>query len=237
MIFGAILAGGIGSRMNIQDMPKQFLPLGDKPILVHTLEKFALCSDIDEIFIGAHPNWIQHTKDLVKKYIPDSCEHIHVVAGGKDRNETIIHIIEAVEKEYGENDENIIITHDSVRPFVTLRILKDNIEAAKKHGACDTVISATDTIVVSENGKTITNIPERRLMSVSYTHLLNLPAILYFITFFPTLSSGPIDRYKHFTEDLQARIPPRQYAENHLLFGLKKIALGIVCLLYTSRCV
>ena len=63
MIFGAILAGGVGSRMNISDMPKQFLPLGDKPIIIHTLEKFLLCERIDEIYIGVHPNWLVHMED------------------------------------------------------------------------------------------------------------------------------------------------------------------------------
>ena len=56
MIFGAILAGGVGSRMNIADRPKQFLQLGDKPIIVHTLEKFLLCSRLDRVYVGVHPN-------------------------------------------------------------------------------------------------------------------------------------------------------------------------------------
>ena len=54
MIFGAILAGGTGSRMNIADMPKQFLPLGDKPIILHTLEKFLLCDRMDREIGRAH---------------------------------------------------------------------------------------------------------------------------------------------------------------------------------------
>ena len=56
MIFGAILAGGTGSRMNIADMPKQFLPLGDKPIILHTLEKFLLCDRMDRVYVGVHPD-------------------------------------------------------------------------------------------------------------------------------------------------------------------------------------
>ena len=58
-------------------------------------------------------------------------------------------------------EDSIIITHDSVRPFVTHRIIEDNIEAVKKYGVCDTVIPATDTIVESVNGETISNIPVR----------------------------------------------------------------------------
>ena len=55
MIFAAILAGGVGSRMNIADMPKQFLMLGEKPIVVHTLEKFMMCTRIDCVYVGVHP--------------------------------------------------------------------------------------------------------------------------------------------------------------------------------------
>lgn len=82
MIFGAILAGGVGSRMNISDMPKQFLPLGDKPILVHTLEKFLLCERLDMIYIGVHPNWVLHMEDLLDKYVPARKAGIRIVPGG-----------------------------------------------------------------------------------------------------------------------------------------------------------
>lgn len=70
MVFAGILAGGMGTRMNIADMPKQFLPLGEKPIIIHTVEKFLLNAQIDHIFIGVHENWVLHMEDLVEKYIP-----------------------------------------------------------------------------------------------------------------------------------------------------------------------
>ena len=68
MVFGAILAGGKGTRMGI-DKPKQFLMLGSRPIIIHTIEKFILSPDIDEIYVGVHPDWIDYTEDLIKKYI------------------------------------------------------------------------------------------------------------------------------------------------------------------------
>lgn len=164
MIFGAILAGGVGSRMNISDMPKQFLPLGDKPILVHTLEKFLLCERLDMIYIGVHPNWLLHMEDLIDKYVPERKADIRIVPGGGDRNSTIINIIETIEADHGASDEHIIVTHDSVRPFVTMRIIEENIDAALKYGACDTVVPATDTIVMSDAGETIAEIPDRSKM-------------------------------------------------------------------------
>lgn len=164
MIFGAILAGGVGSRMNISDMPKQFLDLGDKPIIIHTLEKFLVCPQIDQIYIGVHENWLLHMEDLIDKYMREKKEIIHVVSGGKDRNSTIMNIVSKIESDFGESEDNYIITHDSVRPFITARILNDNIQAVLKYNACDTVVGAIDTIVVSKDGNTIEEIPDRRWM-------------------------------------------------------------------------
>ena len=164
MIFGAILAGGTGTRMNMTDMPKQFLPLGGKPVVIHTLEKFLLCPRLEQIYIGVHPNWVLHMEDLVEKYICVRRECVHVVEGGADRNSTIMNIVSAIERDFGESPDNYIITHDSVRPFITSRILNDNIDAVLKYQACDTVIPATDTIVVSEDGEQISEIPVRSRM-------------------------------------------------------------------------
>lgn len=163
MIFGAILAGGIGSRMNIADMPKQFLMLGTKPIIIHTVEKFLMCSKFDKIYIGVHPDWLLHMGDLIEKYKLDA-DKLICVAGGTDRNGTIFNVVKHIRENYGNDENNVIVTHDAVRPFVTSRILEENIAAAMNFGACDTVISATDTIVTSENGREISNIPNRKFM-------------------------------------------------------------------------
>ena len=70
-------------------------------------------------------------------------------------------IIAGGAKKYGIDENTIVVTHDAVRPFVTYRMIRDNIEMAKRFGACDTVIPATDTIVVSEDGEIISAIPDR----------------------------------------------------------------------------
>lgn len=163
MIFGAILAGGVGSRMKLADRPKQFLELGDKPIIIHTLEKFLLSPKLDKIYLGVHPNWLSYTQDLIDKHIKDQTR-VTLVAGGNDRNSTLFNTVEAIEKDHGEDEDHIIVTHDSVRPFLTLRIIEENIEAAKKYGACDTVVPATDTIVESLDGISISQIPPRKNM-------------------------------------------------------------------------
>jgi 2-C-methyl-D-erythritol 4-phosphate cytidylyltransferase len=160
MIFAAILAGGIGSRMGGTDTPKQFLTLGNKPVIVHTIEKFVINDKIDKIIVLTPQNFISHTNHLIEKYIPNN-EDIIVIEGGETRNDTLMNSVNYIEENFGIDDEAIILTHDSVRPFVTHRIIEDNIDAARKYGACDTVIPATDTIVESINGQTIESIPVR----------------------------------------------------------------------------
>lgn len=160
MIFAAILAGGIGSRMGGTDTPKQFLDLGDKPVIIHTIEKFAINSKIDKIIVLTPQSYINHTNHLIKEYIGDN-DDIIVIEGGQTRNDTLINSIVYIDENFGIDNDSIIVTHDSVRPFVTHRIIEDNIEAAKRYGACDTVVSATDTIVESINGRTIESIPVR----------------------------------------------------------------------------
>lgn len=119
MLFGAILAGGVGSRMNIDSMPKQFLPLGSKPIFMHTLEKFLLCDQFDAVYLGVHGDWVDFVEDALSTAgLADA--PVRVVKGGADRNGTIMSIIEGIEREFGESDEHVIVTHDSVRPFVKL---------------------------------------------------------------------------------------------------------------------
>lgn len=163
MIYAGILAGGIGSRMGNVPLPKQFLDLDGKPIIIHTVEKFLLINDFDEIIIATPTKWVSHINDILTKHGLKN-ERIKVVSGGSDRNETIMNIIQHIEETKGVQSEDIIVTHDAVRPFLTHRILKENIDGALKYGAVDTVIPATDTIVTSKDGKTIESIPVRNEM-------------------------------------------------------------------------
>ena len=160
MIFAAILAGGIGSRMGCTDTPKQFLTLGNKPVIIHTIEKFVINKKIDKIIVLIPKNFINHTNHLIEEYIPHN-DDIIVIEGGATRNDTLMNSINYNDENFGIDDNSIILTHDSVRPFVTHRIIEDNIDAAKRYGACDTVVPSTDTIVESINGKTIESIPVR----------------------------------------------------------------------------
>lgn len=161
MNFALILAGGFGTRMGQTKKPKQFLELGEKPILVHTIEKFAILNDFEKIIVLTPKEWINFTEDLIKTYVPN--DNVVVTEGGELRIDTINKGMEYILENYGDED-HIIVTHDAVRPFVTHRIIKENIEKAREFGACNTMIPSTDTIVESRDDILISTIPERRYM-------------------------------------------------------------------------
>ncbi|BED92904.1 MAG: D-ribitol-5-phosphate cytidylyltransferase [Candidatus Paraimprobicoccus trichonymphae] len=168
MIFGAVVAGGTGTRMGRIDLPKQFMLLGNKPIIMHTIEKFLLCDMFDCIVLGIHKYWIDYTKELLENYNLNN-EKIFITQGGKDRNLTILNIIDFLENKFGENENNIIVTHDAVRPFVTLRMIEENIISAEKYQACDTVVNSNDTVIYSQDKNFVSEIPDRNSIFLGQT--------------------------------------------------------------------
>lgn len=164
MIYGGILAGGKGTRMGRTELPKQFLTIGNKPIIIHTVEQFLISNKIDKIVIGTNENWRSYTEDIFNKYYPNN-DKIIIINGGTTRNETIVNICKYAQ-ENSPNEINYVVTHDAVRPFITQRIIKDNVEAIMKDNvdAVDTVMPAFDTIVEAKDGEMINNIPIRDYM-------------------------------------------------------------------------
>ena len=182
MIYAEILAGGKGSRMGNMEMPKQFLMLGSKPVFIHTIEQFLMNKRVEKVLVCCPEEWMAHTKDAIKKHIVNA-EKVVVVKGGSTRNETILNGCYYIEREYGIQEDDIILTHDAVRPFLNQRIIDDNIDAAMKHGAVDTVIEAVDTIVHSADGRIITEIPVRSEIYQGQTpQSFNIKLLMEFLT-------------------------------------------------------
>ncbi len=162
-VYAVILAGGVGTRMGNVEKPKQFMELGGKPIIIHTIEKFVMHEEFTGILVLTPKQWMKHTEDLIKKFAPID-GRVKVIEGGCTRNETIMNSIAYIDKQGNLEEDTIIVTHDSVRPFLTHRIIEENIRYAMEYGACDTVIPATDTIVESKEHQLISSIPDRSQM-------------------------------------------------------------------------
>ncbi len=135
-----IPAAGRGERMKGKKMGKQYLSLGGKPILVHTLLAFEECSSIEEIILVVGKEDINYCQEaLLERFGLRKVKGI--VAGGEKRQDSVYNALKKVGK-----DCHIILVHDSVRPFVTKKIIQGAIDGARVHKAVTTAVPVTDTI-------------------------------------------------------------------------------------------
>ncbi len=170
MIYAGILAAGLGKRMNRQDLPKQFLPLGDKPLIVNTLEQFYINPSVNRVILVVPEEWKLFTEDMIKQYDNMNTE-IHIITGGKNKALSINMIVDFISETWGITADDILIAHDGVRPFVTQRIIDENIDAAKECGMSVTAGVTNDTILVSEDGDNVSGFPDKMKMLAEQTPL------------------------------------------------------------------
>ena len=176
MVYALILGSGVGSRMGTTTLPKQFLKIGNKPIIIHTIEQFILSTHVDKIVAVVSSNYEDYLKDLFRKYKLDD---IDIAIGGPDRSISMINGCNYILDNYAVNDDDIIITHDAVRPFVTTRIINDNIDKIKSYNAITTVIPATDTIAEIDKN-IISSIPIRsKMFQVQTPQTFRLKELVY----------------------------------------------------------
>ena len=158
MILAAIVAGGTGTRMG-GELPKQFMTLHSQPVLICTIECFLRHPSVDAVIVGVHPDWIGYTEKLIQEYLPNS--KVFLTHGGINRNETIVQIISFAENTLRCSEEDIILSHDAARPFVTERIITDSLDAVRRFSVVTAAIPETDTIAFTSNGTTAESFPDR----------------------------------------------------------------------------
>ena len=138
-ISAVVPAGGRGVRMG-SDVPKQFLTLGDIPLLVHALKIFESSSIISEVVLVVPEDDCAYCRDhIVPMYGLKKISQ--VVGGGRRRQDSVLNGIQATNP-----TSDIVVVHDAVRPFVTERMIADVVKAARKHGAAIVAIPLRDTV-------------------------------------------------------------------------------------------
>ncbi|MEA5085473.1 2-C-methyl-D-erythritol 4-phosphate cytidylyltransferase [bioreactor metagenome] len=161
-----IVAAGSGRRMG-GSISKQFLNLGKKPIIVHTVEKFEEIKEINEIIVVTSMPYIQYVQDLKREF---SWKKVKIVEGGKERYNSVLNGLNAL----GEDIQTVLI-HDGVRPFVTEKNILDVIEKTQQAGACILAVPVKDTIKAVDGNGMVTGTPDRNtLWSVQTPQGFNL---------------------------------------------------------------
>jgi 2-C-methyl-D-erythritol 4-phosphate cytidylyltransferase len=168
MIYAGILAAGMAARRTREDMPKPFQLLGDKPIIMHTVEQFFVNANIAATVIVVPEQWRVFAEETIAKYNTFGFS-AEIINGGANKTISTKMLFRHIATTYGIKDGDVLIAHDAIRPFVTQRIIDENIAAAAAHGAASTVIPTNDTIVVTNDGATLAEIPPKSTMLAEQT--------------------------------------------------------------------
>ena len=134
-----IIAGGVGARMH-QDIPKQFINVHDKPVIVYTLEAFQKHPNIDAIEVVCLDGWHDILRAYAKQFGITKLENI--VSGGETGLQSIRNGLYDISKRY-HDDDDIVLIHDAIRPMVSQDIISDNIRVCREYGNAITVIPCT----------------------------------------------------------------------------------------------
>ena len=142
-----IIAGGSGNRMH-QDIPKQFITVNERPVIVYTLEAFENHPEIDSIAVVCIEGWEQVLWAYAKQFNINKLRY--VVPGGKNGQDSIRNGVYELEKHFEPDD--LVLIHDAIRPMVSAEIISDCIRVANQYGNAITVIPCAEAMMQTEDG-------------------------------------------------------------------------------------
>ncbi len=157
MNYALIFAGGTGQRMNSKSIPKQFLKVNGKEIIIHTIEIFEKSDNIDNIVVVCYEPYIDILKGLLVDYNIKKVKAI--CPGGSTGQESIFCGLKTI-KDYSNNENDIVLIHDGVRPLINQSVIEKNIECVRENGTAITVSPAIETVVRIDD-QAIVNVLDR----------------------------------------------------------------------------
>lgn len=160
MNIAVIFAGGVGSRMKSKGVPKQFLEVDNKPIIVHTIDVFENTDEIDAVVVSVLKTHIDLMDKLVKKFNLTKVKMI--VEGGSTGQLSIFNGLKAA-KQLSRSEKDVVLIHDGVRPLINSQLLRDNIYSVLQNGSAITTAPAKETLLqINGDNKVVENVFERK---------------------------------------------------------------------------
>ena len=141
-----IIAGGTGARTH-QDIPKQFVSVNNKPIIVYTMEAFQNHPSVDSICVVILKGWEEILRAYAKQF--NITKLRWVVVGGATGQESIFNGLKAVHDEC--EDMDVVMIHDAVRPMISQDVITDNLVKQRLYGSAVVTIPCTEVVFISEN--------------------------------------------------------------------------------------
>lgn len=144
---GLIIAGGSGNRMG-QDIPKQFITVNERPVIVYTLEVFERHPEINAIAVVCIDGWEQVLWAYAKQFNINKLKY--VIPGGSNGQSSIRNGVYELEKHFDKDD--IVLIHDAIRPMVSAEIISNCIRVTNQHGNAITVIPCAEAMLQTDDG-------------------------------------------------------------------------------------
>lgn len=196
-----ITAGGIGTRCG-SDIPKQYIEINARPIIVYTLSTFQKHKDIDLICISVQEKYIEYIKSIVRTYNLTKVKHIFI-AGNSAQETRLLGLNELVK--LGYEKDNVLI-HDAVRPLISYTLISDIIKSYIINGPTVLYIPMKDTIVNIDNNQRL-NVPNSILYRTQTPQIFNVKYIqnLYNKAFEMNILNdtyAPVDLVLYFNEKI-----------------------------------
>lgn len=148
MVFALIFAGGVGSRMQSKEIPKQFLEVDGKPIIIHTIEHFAEHAMVDNIVVVCLESWINELKVYLERF--NVKKVVSIIPGGKTGYQSIHNGLVRI-SETAKNDDIVLIC-DGVRPMLSEQLISTCIMDTRLYGSAVPVTPSIDSVLFSEDG-------------------------------------------------------------------------------------
>ena len=146
MTVALLIAGGVGQRMG-QDIPKQFLNINDKPVLVYTMERFQNNPQVDGIVVVTLPSWIAFVEAYARQFGITKLKS--VVGGGATGHDSIHNGVVEIAKHYPQ--DTAVMIHDGIRPMIDDNVINDNLSVYREKGNATVVIPCVEVIFESES--------------------------------------------------------------------------------------
>ncbi len=177
MVTVLLTAAGVGSRMNL-DIPKQFIDVKGKPLIVYTMEAFQQHPAIDAIVLVTLPSWMEIAESYAKQYNITKLKKI--VPGGASGQESIHNGLVAIDEMSDEHD-GVVMIHDGNRCLVSAEIISDSIAGYHAHGSAVAAIPCVEAVFRSDNSGISSNeaIPREQLFRTQTPHTYSLEKLLW----------------------------------------------------------
>ena len=160
MNYVVIFAGGVGQRMG-SSIPKQFLMVNNKPIIVHTIEKFNNHSEIDGIVVVCKEEYIGQCKQYIIDYALNKV--ISIIPGGNNGQQSIYNGVKYLSENISKDNSDIVLIHDGVRPVINDELISKSISTTQKNGNSIAVSRAIETVIkVDDNGQIVETVDRDR---------------------------------------------------------------------------